>query len=603
MIKRFFRRLDNLGIRHKLFASYLLVICIPFLLLLFIHINLTQRENKDQMLYSSHKMLDETKSYLEFKAQAIMEVVNFIAFNDLVQANVSEDPRKYEDVNLWGTDANSLAKLLNRYRNNDDIATIQLYMKAGLASAAENPDYLNMGNVEETDWFKKFAASHSAYVWIPSSSLDNGIASESSQVNILRKIPNAHNIQEFDGIVRAQVKQSAMQSVLDHAILTVNASAVLFNDQGQILSHSSGFPYSKEELFDMLNHHPATYDEDNYWNDNLSLGAKRFLFGVQAIPHTDMKVALIVPYTDVLHATDKARNRLISIFLMVVPLVFPVSYLVAASATKRIRRLIVHVRKVRKGNFNLEPLPANEDEIGELTHSINVMVKDISGLMEETYTLGREVKNKELKALQSQINPHFLYNTLDLINIMAIESGAKDISKVVEELAIFYKLSLSNGREIVPLENELMHIQAYVRIQNMRFGGGVRLDVEVPSELYDLEVPKIILQPIVENAILHGIMEKDEEAGTIRISAFSDHTGTFLVVEDDGVGMSPERMDRILAGGSDHASGGYGLRNIQERLQLAYGMQYGVGFESEPGGGTSVRLRLPPTAALKKAVP
>ncbi|GJM70806.1 hypothetical protein HMSSN036_30220 [Paenibacillus macerans] len=153
------------------------------------------------------------------------------------------------------------------------------------------------------------------------------------------------------------------------------------------------------------------------------------------------------------------------------------------------------MRKVKNGNFRISPLPANQDEIGELTTNFNLMVENVSWLMEETYTLGREVKNKELKALQAQINPHFLYNTLDLINVMAIESGNKEISKVVDRLALFYRLSLSNGSETVTLENELRHIESYVSIQNMRFNSAVTLILKVPPQLLGCEVPKSCCSP------------------------------------------------------------------------------------------------------------
>ncbi|SDW14818.1 sensor histidine kinase [Paenibacillus sp. CF384] len=581
---------NNLSISYKLFASYLLVICIPFLLLLLIHLNITQRENKEQMLYSAHKMLDETKSYLEYKAQAVTEVLNFIAFNELVQTSVASDAAQYEDVNLWGTDANKLAKVLNQFRNNEDIDTIQLYMKQGLASAADNSDYLRMGSIESTEWFKTFTASNYAYAWLPSAALD-GTASE-ERISVLRKIPNYHNIQQFDGMVRAQMKQSALQSVLEHAVITPSTSAVLLNRRGDILSATSKFAYNQDQLRDILLLHPPKVDKDNYWNDNLVFLGTRLSFGIQEIPHTDMRIAMIVPYSDILKSTTKARNRLISIFLIVIPLTLPLSFFVASSATKRLRRLIVHVRKVKNGHFQLAPLPTNEDEIGELTRNFNVMVQNTSRLLDETYTLGREVKNKELKALQAQINPHFLYNTLDLINVMAIENGSKEISKVVDELAIFYKLSLSNGRERVTLANEIKHVVSYVHIQNMRFGGCISLILEIPRELNECIVPKIILQPIIENAILHGIMEKEREEGTIRISARAVKGDVLIEVEDDGVGMKPEELEQLFSEQTKQV-GGFGVRNIQERLRISYGAAYGVEFESEMNRGTIVRLLLP----------
>ncbi|WP_337103384.1 cache domain-containing sensor histidine kinase [Paenibacillus sp. YIM B09110] len=592
-MKRKTIRFSNLSIRYKLFATYLLVITIPFLLLLFIHITMTQKENEEAALYSSQKMLDETKSYLQYKSQSITEVLNFITFNPLVLTYVSADSEQYEDVNKWHMDALQLSRLVNQFRYNDDIETIQVFMRYGLAGATENADFQNMNNYESEVWYQSFAASNSAFAWMPSTTIDEDEDEDSKEITVVRKIPNAHNIKQFDGIVRAKVKSTAMQSVLDHAILTPHASAYLFNEQGQLLSQADSnrnldFPISDIRLL-----MSAAENGTSYSNDNYVVNGKRHMMGVEQIPNTPMMVALIVPYSDILQSSTKARNRIISIFLIVVPLMLPLSFFVSASATKRIRQLILHVRKVKNGKFEIASLPANEDEIGELTHNFNVMVQNMSNLIDEKSTFGRELKNKELKALQAQINPHFLYNTLDLINVMAIESGSREIKRVVDELAVFYKLSLSNGREYVTLESELQHIEAYVRIQNMRFGDGIRLELEVPRELYDCELPKILLQPLVENAILHGIMEKDSEQGTIRISAWENKGDVVLSVSDDGVGMDAAVLATVLKGYSGKSSGGYGVRNIQERLQLSYGAAYGMKFESKPGAGTRVLLHLP----------
>ncbi|WP_336776409.1 cache domain-containing sensor histidine kinase [Paenibacillus sp. MMO-58] len=591
-MKRRLKRPFFFSIRYKLFATYVLVIMIPFLLLLFIHISTTQQENKEAAIYASRKMLDETKAYLEYKSEAITEVLNFIAFNELVQTAVNADSKPYEDIDVWHMASLQLSRLINQFRYNDDIDSIQIYMRQGLAGATENADFLDMKKAEAEPWYTRFASAKAFVAWLPSTAVDSN--ADSRELTVLRKIPNEHDIQRFDGIVRARVKPAAMDSVLNHAILTPHAAAFLFNDEGELLGKSDRFIYSNELAMEVSALYRHSDEVDNYYNNNYPIDGSRHLLGVQAIPHTDMKVALVVPYTDILQSSVKARNRIISVFLIVVPFMLPFSFFVAASATKRIRRLIIHVRKVKHGHFQLAPLPASDDEIGELTHNFNTMVQNISGLIEEKSSLGREVKNKELKALQAQINPHFLYNTLDLINAMAIESNANDIKRVVDELAVFYKLSLSNGKEYVSLESELKHIEAYVRIQNMRFGDSVRLEFEVPRDLYDCRLPKILLQPLVENAILHGIMEKDSEEGEIRISAWTDKGDLLIEVCDDGVGMNAEQLSAILQAPSGEGErGGYGVRNIEERLQLSYGLQYGLKFDSSEGEGTRVLLRLP----------
>ncbi|WP_018885849.1 sensor histidine kinase [Paenibacillus massiliensis] len=591
-MKRKFRiSFADYSIRYKLFASYMLVIIIPLVLLLFLHLYLTANETEKQALYSARKMLEETSSYLQYRSEMVKEVLNLIAFNETVQDLVSEDPKRYEDVNLWGMDANKLARVVGQFRFNSDIETVQLYMRQGLASVTESTDYLSMEKTEHSLWYKNFITSHSVLSWLPSSGFDQ--EKGSNTVSILRVIPNAHNIQEIDGIVRAQISQSTLISVLEHAMATPSTSVALFNDRGDILSTSDNFMYTTKEFMDLLSQVPNDGEMDNTWSDSLEFDGQRILLGLQAIPETDMSVAMIVPYSDILKSSNNMRNRLIFIFLLIIPLTFVLSFIVAGSASKRLRQLIRHVRKVKNGNFRIAPLPANQDEIGELTSNFNAMVENVSRLMDETYTLGREVKNKELKALQAQINPHFLYNTLDLINVMAIESGNGEISKVVDRLALFYRLSLSNGRETVTLESELRHTESYVSIQNMRFNNAITLILKVPPELLGCEVPKIMLQPLIENAILHGILEQDSEKGEIQVSAIEEKGDLLVEVSDDGVGMEKEVLENVLTRAMSKGTGGFGIWNTHERIQLNYGPQYGLSFTSLLGKGTTVHIRIP----------
>lgn len=581
----------DFGIRHKLFASYMLVIIVPLVALLFLHLRLTADEMENQTLHSARKMLDETKSYLQYRAETVREVLNVIAFDDTIQTLVAEDYERYRDVNLWGIDAGKLARALGQSRYNSDIESVQLYMKRGLASVTESRDYLNMAGLSNQLWFESFIASKAVTTWLPSSVIEKNSAD--GEVSVIRVIPNRHDIQTSDGLIRARISQNTFRSVLDHAVATPSALAILFNVRGDLLGFSGSQLQDPERVLKTLWQTAGDKENRDFWIEHMKLEGQDVLFGLETIPGTDMRLAIIVPYADILQSSNKMQNRLVLIFLLLIPLTFALSYVIAGSATKRLRKLSMHARSVKNGNFKISPLPTNQDEIGELTSNFNAMVENVSRLLDETYTLGRAIKNKELKALQAQINPHFLYNTLDLINIMGIESGNKEISEVVDRLALFYRLSLSNGKEIVTLESELKHIESYVSIQNMRFGGSIALTVEVPSELLELEVPKITLQPLVENAILHGILEKREERGEIRLTAALIEKDLILEIGDDGVGMEQDVLETLLSRAVRKGTGGFGIRNIQERIQLNYGASYGLSFSSQVGIGTLVQVRLP----------
>jgi two-component system sensor histidine kinase YesM len=221
------------------------------------------------------------------------------------------------------------------------------------------------------------------------------------------------------------------------------------------------------------------------------------------------------------------------------------------------------------------------------------MLARMEGLLDDKFKLGREMKNLEVKALQAQINPHFLYNTLDLINWMSIRNNVPEISGLVEALGRFYKLSLSRGEDIVSIGNEIEHVKTYVKIQNMRFNNNINLEINFPEELLGYSIVKIVLQPIVENAILHGILEKDDEKGTIQIEGFLENNTIRINVKDDGIGMNDSRIREILSGESTLEPHGYGVHNINERLRLNYGNEYGLTFVSEEGKYTIATVRIP----------
>ncbi|MGO4546456.1 sensor histidine kinase [Paenibacillus sp. 2TAB23] len=589
-MKRLILLWSNLGIHYKLFAAVLFAVALPFAVLLYIHLNMSASDSKQQANQSAHKVMEETKSYLEYKADSIHEVLNFISFNDIVQQEASRT-NGYEDVNEWLLHANRIDKALRQFPYNEEIKMIRLYLKAGLAGEAGNRDYLLIDHIADRGWLKHFKESREYFYWLPSTELDQN--APKGEISILRKIPEEHSIIQFSGLSGAAISASSLQSVLDHAKLTTNSSAFLFNKRGDLLSTSTSVSLPEADVLHLADSIPESNGLESRWQEHVTYKGRDYLVGQSFVQNMTMKLVIIIPESDIMAAVYQTRNQLISIFLIIVPFVLPLSYFVAGSSTKRLRQLSRHMRRVKDGDFSLTQLVANKDEIGQLIYTYNAMVVNIGKLLDETYQLGREVKNKELKALQAQINPHFLYNTLDLINIMAIETDEKDTSTVVEELAVFYKLSLSNGQEKISLCNELKHVEAYVRIQNMRFGGSIDLRLEIAEEAMDIEVPKIILQPLVENSILHGIREKDNEEGTIHISAVVSDEGLLLRIQDDGVGMDAKQLAGAVTGRSSKRTGGFGVRNIQERIVLLFGAEYGLDYESTPGVGTRVTIKLP----------
>ena len=251
---------------------------------------------------------------------------------------------------------------------------------------------------------------------------------------------------------------------------------------------------------------------------------------------------------------------------------------------------------VEQGDVRTRLHPEGNDEIAQLMGGFDQMMDRIDRLMEERVEYARQIKHLELKALQAQINPHFLYNSLDLINCTAISRNVPEISRMVRSLGQFYRASLSHGREVIPLADEIRHAQLYVDIQNMRFDNRVRVEWQLDEGAGQCQVIKIILQPLIENAMIHGIFEKPSKTGTIRVRTQRDGELLRITIEDDGAGM--EEATRLAnfsptPSGNRETEGGYGVRNICDRLRIVYGEPYGLFCESAPGEGTQVTVLLP----------
>lgn len=249
------------------------------------------------------------------------------------------------------------------------------------------------------------------------------------------------------------------------------------------------------------------------------------------------------------------------------------------------------------------------DEIALLTKSYNQMLRSSNEMLdrEKQYSHQLEEKNNaieleqrlkrraELQALQAQINPHFLYNTLDSIRWKAEAAGAEDISQMVRDLANFFRIGLSRGREIIPLEQEICHVRSYLDIQKMRYGDRLDYQIRIPEELKKLYTVKLLIQPLAENSIYHGIKESDRK-GTILITAGEETGGFYLCVRDDGLGITPETLTILnadLKRGVTVSDGGYGIFNVNERIRLYFGRDYGLELRSCAGEWTEAVIHLP----------
>ncbi len=310
--------------------------------------------------------------------------------------------------------------------------------------------------------------------------------------------------------------------------------------------------------------------------------------------NSDWYMASVIPADIILKKGQSLIRNFALIYLFTLAIAFLISWLLSRSITNRLSTINEKMRSARSHPPVSIPDPVSHDEIGELTDSYNYMVKQQNLLVKRQQDTAEELRISEIRALQAQINPHFLYNTMDMINWLSQSGEREEVTRAVQTLSAFYKLTLSRKDPLTDIQSELEHIRLYIELQNMRFEEKIGLALDIPDELLSVRLPKLTLQPIVENSILHGILEKDSQEGTILIAGWTDGSDAVLLVSDDGVGMDDSTLASVLSGENKKTTGtNIAVFNTHRRLQILFGDSYGLTYRSTYGEGTEVEIRIP----------
>ncbi len=313
-----------------------------------------------------------------------------------------------------------------------------------------------------------------------------------------------------------------------------------------------------------------------------------------AVPYTEDWVLCTMIENKYIHAQTNYIIELV-VIIGIVLLILAVLYavIVSVNIVRPIYKLKNHMLEVSGGNLDSFYEYRGNDEISVLVKVFNQMLTDIKNLINQVYIVQTQKRNTELRVLQSQINPHFLYNTLDTIQWKALEHNAYDAADMINSLSVFFRISLSDGKEFITIEDEVEHVRNYLEIQKIRYKDKVNYDIHMEESISQNLVPKMIIQPLVENSIYHGLKLK-KQTGNIKINILSENDYIVIEVTDNGLGMNKEKLYELrnnLANSveSEH----YGLYNINERLKLTFKDKYNINIESEFKNWTRVSLKIP----------
>lgn len=389
------------------------------------------------------------------------------------------------------------------------------------------------------------------------------------------------------GVFFVDLNYNSIQELCEHISLGNKGYVYILDKDGSIVYHPQ-----QQLIYSGMKH--ELISEVMEGGDTSFVTDDGKLYTVSRSEATGWIVVGVSDVAELMEGTDAARLIYVIMALVLFTVASALGYLISNEITRPIKELERSMKEVERGNFSNAALEVRDSsEIGSLTRSFNIMTEEIQNLMKQSEREQRAKRKYELKALQSQINPHFLYNTLDSIIWMAEWGKNKEVVTMTSSLARLLRRTISNEQELVAIREEIDCTEAYLTIQKMRYKDKLEYSIAVEDSIKEEKIVKLLLQPLVENAIYHGIKYK-EGKGTIEIRGFRKDRLIWLEVEDDGIGMDEDALAHIFEKHvRDTKSNGVGVSNVNERIRLFYGPEYGLRYESEPGRGTRAVVVIP----------
>ena len=585
-------RYKNCSMRVKLFASFFLLIFIPIIVLTVFAAYRSTAIIQEQSMEIARPYLQQTENEMESELYKIATVSSSVAQTAEVH-EVLEKQNTGISFSEEYDDMNELYKTIESTRALQNLYQIRLFISDSFTHSRSNYITYPLSSVSDTDWYHQLVEQYQTQTLLPPSIFQPPLSEPQEVLSVVTLIRSRKNITRILGVVSVDVLKSDLIDILQHNNYAEQSAAYLVDENLNIVcGANSTFPVSEADLAAQLQQMRDTFGASSGVST-----AGNAVYGLSAPIFDGWRIFTVASMGNLLSPVSDLRDQMILLTVIISIIAFCLSYLYARYSTRRIKTLAEQVRRVENGDLSVSCIVDSEDEIGELQNSFNFMVRRISLLVDERYNLGKNLKDMELRALQAQINPHFLYNTLDMIAWKAMASGNQETVDIVVKLARFYRLSLSNGSDFLPLSDEVEHVRLFVELTNLCRSRNVQLITEVAPNIADYPIMKLILQPIVENSLFHGLYERSDREGIIRLTA--EQIGSYVQIQiaDNGVGIEKSKLAELLAKKEkpvvNTKRGGYGIGNILERLRIYYDDRFTFQIESAILTGTTVTIRIP----------
>lgn len=561
------------------FILTLSITLITTVAMLFVGISLTSefsRTTEINAALSTQQIIHQINLNLDYYLSSMTKVAGIL--NDNININTS-----LPNDNLQ----NQMSIVEN---SREDIVSLAVFTSSGELVMAEPSSKLKGGvDISKQDWFSKaimypyvnhFSAPHVQNLF---EGKHNWVVSLSRGVSFIR------NGRKVMGVLLVDMNFKSIDEVCSNVGLGTRGYIYLIDQNGNYVYHPQ-LQLINAGLKSENNEDVMLYSTGSFIY-NVS-GETRSMT-VNTVNYTGWKLIGVYYMDEISTATKNIGEYTYWSFIFGIIFFLIISTFVSAKISKPIKELERSMRKVEEGNLDIFINPKGEAEVVHLSKTFNIMVLKMKDLMHQIVVEQEAKRKSELDALQSQINPHFLYNTLDSIVWMAENGNQEDVITMVTALAKLFRISISKGKNIITVQQEIEHARNYLIIQKIRYKNKFEFEFNVADEVLRYKTLKLVLQPIIENAIYHGIEYMVDE-GLIKISAQAVDGKLLFTVTDNGLGMTKETMDNLLSREVKSSKGsGVGVKNVHERIKLCFGKEYGLQIESEIEEGTTVKLWLP----------
>ncbi len=590
----------NLSIKYKiLVAFYIIIIIVAFALGSY-----TTRTSESYVISrvssANLSVVKQINSNLDFMKQDIEDISTYICIDDNVQALLQNSNNSGYTVSENDiTSLNSLRFIINLIAAKSYISSLILYSNNDTPVYYEFTD-LSYGTqpltkIKQSTVYKNAVKLNGTPFWFPMLEY-NGLFIQNStypKIGVCRMIKD-YSFYRQVGFLFMFINENVLQDICMRNLQNENDGMLIVDESGNILSNA-GVSLVSSDYKKQVFYREALKSSEGYIID--TIGGLQYLV-TYSKTDSGWRTFYAVPVNILSKQVNSVKT--FTLFIIALCLVFsmPLMMLMLSFLTAPVKKLLKSMKRFQQGNFDERVEFTYKDEIGQLGEGYNRMVFSIKELINKAYILQIKEREAELNALQAQINPHFLYNTLDTIFWKAKTRNDNEISDMVYSLSKFFRLSLNRGKEmtLVAMEKELL--EHYLILQKVRFKSKLNYTIGIEENILTYTLPKLILQPFVENSIRHGI-EGKAEGGIVSIQGFLNGDRLHFIVEDNGVGMDAQQIEKIFAPDdsgniADTAyTGGYAVRNVKERLEILYREEYKLVFTSLPGKGTRVEIVLP----------